>query len=88
MENGKVFQCFSFEAGGCQIVCIENWDAIWDTVLHGIQMVCLTLNQHGFSTCFSEFQNYVGGPHKQQQLNHTCSYKDRGKVELSYQKGA
>lgn len=46
----KDFQSFSLEIGSCQTICTEDWDTLWDTVLHDIQMVCLTLNKHKFST--------------------------------------
>lgn len=63
-ENGKVFQSFSLELGVCHTTYIENWDALWDIVLHGIQIVCLTLNQHRLSTHFFEFQDHIDGLHK------------------------
>lgn len=58
-ENEKVFQSFSLELGVCHTTYIENWDALWDTVLQGIQIVCLTLHQHRFSTCFLELQEHI-----------------------------
>lgn len=65
-ENGKVFQSFSVELGVCHTIYLENWDAFWDTVLHGIQIICLTLNQQKFSTHVLEFQAHIGGLHKYQ----------------------
>lgn len=58
-ENGKVFQSFSLELGVCHTTYIDNWDALWDTVLQGIRIVCLTLHQHRFSTRFLELQEHI-----------------------------